>query len=152
MSNIIDILTSAIGEDRILTDVAIQHRHNSDWSGIRAIQPLAVVLPYSTSEVSTVLQICNRWGQAVVPQGGLSGLAGGAPAGENDICLSLEQMRGIEEIDTPAATMTVLAGTKLQTVQEAAMQAGFEFPVDMGSRGSCQIGGVLATNAGGIRV
>jgi FAD/FMN-containing dehydrogenase len=152
MSNIVDILKSAVGEDRILTDVAIEGRHISDWSGIGAVRPLAVVLPHSTSEVSTVLQICNRWGQAVVPQGGLTGLAGGAAPGENDICLSLERMRGIEEIDAPAATMTVLAGTKLQTVQEAAAQAGFEFPVDMGSRGSCQIGGVLATNAGGLRV
>jgi FAD/FMN-containing dehydrogenase len=82
----------------------------------------------------------------------LTGLAGGGIPFENDLCLALERMRGVEEIDESAATMTVRAGTPLQTVQEAAAQNGFEFPLDMGSRGSCQIGGVIATNAGGIRV
>src|ERR1700683_1424918 len=150
--NIVDILNSAIGQDRVLMGMAIGQRYISDCSGIGTARPLAVVLPHSTNEVSTILQVCNKWGQTVVPQGGMTGLAGGAVPEENDICLSLERMRGIEEIDRAAATMTVLAGTNLQTVHEAAIQAGFEFPVDMGSRGSCQIGGALATNAGGIRV
>jgi FAD/FMN-containing dehydrogenase len=149
--NIVDILNSAIGQDRVLMGMAIGQRYISDCSGIGTARPLAVVLPHSTNEVSTILQVCNKWGQTVVPQGGMTGLAGGAVPEENDICLSLERMRGIEEIDRAAATMTVLAGTNLQTVHEAAIQAGFEFPVDMGSRGSCQIG-ALATNAGGIRV
>jgi FAD/FMN-containing dehydrogenase len=152
MTNIVDILNSAIGKDRVLAGAAIDQQNLSDWTRIGTARPLAVVLPHSTNEVSTVLQICNRWGQTVVPQGGMTGLAGGAVPGENDICLSLQRMRGVEEIDISSATMTVLAGTNLQTVQEAALQAGFEFPIDMGSRGSCQIGGVLATNAGGIRV
>jgi FAD/FMN-containing dehydrogenase len=152
MTYIVEILNSAIAKDRVLTGMAIEGQHIADWTRIGTVRPLAVVLPHSTNEVSTVLQVCNRWGQAVVPLGGMTGLAGGAVPGENDICLSLERMRGIEEIDMSAATMTVLAGTNLQTVQEAAVQAGFEFPVDMGSRGSCQIGGVLATNAGGLRV
>jgi FAD/FMN-containing dehydrogenase len=152
MTNVVDSLTSAIGTDRVLTGTTIGDRYLSDWTKINKGRPRAVVLPQSTAEVSTVLQICNKCGRTVVPQGGLTGLAGGAAPGENDICLSLERMRGIEEIDASAATMTVLAGTTLQTVQEAASRAGFEFPIDMGSRGSCQIGGVLATNAGGIRV
>jgi FAD/FMN-containing dehydrogenase len=152
VTNIVDILNSAIGQDRVLTGPAIEQRYRTDWTRMVQAQPLAVVLPRSTQEVSSVLEICNRWGQPVVPQGGMTGLAGGAVPGENDLCLSLERMRGIEEIDRSAATMTVLAGITLQAVQEAAIEAGFEFPIDMGSRGSCQIGGVLATNAGGIRV
>jgi FAD/FMN-containing dehydrogenase len=152
VTNIIDILNSAIGQDRVLTGAAIEQRHRTDWTRIVKAQPLAVVLARSTQEVSSVLEICNRWGQPVVPQGGMTGLAGGAVPGDNDLCLSLERMRGIEEIDRSAATMTVLAGTTLQSMQEAAVEAGFEFPIDMGSRGSCQIGGVLATNAGGVRV
>ncbi len=152
MPSIIDVLNAAIGQDRVLTGAAIGQRYSSDWTGIGRARPLAVVLPQSVNEVCVVLQVCNQWGQTVVPQGGMTGLAGGAVPGENDLCLSLERLRGIEEIDKSAATMTVLAGTNLQTVQEAAAQAGFEFPIDMGSRGSCQIGGVLATNAGGIRV
>jgi FAD/FMN-containing dehydrogenase len=152
MTDSVNSLTSAIGKDQVLTGVAIGERYLTDWTGIGKSRPRAVVLPQSTVEVSTVLQICNQCGQTVVPQGGRTGLAGGAVPGENDICLSLERMRGIEEIDAWAATMTVLAGTTLQAVQEAALRAGFEFAIDMGSRGSCQIGGVLATNAGGIRV
>jgi len=152
VTNIVDILNSAIGQGKIVTGMAIEQQHISDWTGIGTVRPMAVVFPHSTSEVSAVLQVCNQWGQAVVPQGGMTGLAGGAIPGENDLCLSLERMRGIEEIDRSAATMTVLAGTRLQTVQEAAFEAGFEFPIDMASRGSCQIGGVLATNGGGIRV
>src|ERR1700678_1880481 len=152
MPDVVDSLSSAIGKDRVLTGMAIGERYLSDWTEIGKSRPRAVVLPQSTFEVSTVLQICNQCGQTVVPQGGLTGLASGAVPGENDICLSLERMRGCEEIDASVATMTVLAGSTLQTVQEAALRAGFEFPIDMGSRGSCQIGGVLATNAGGIRV
>jgi FAD/FMN-containing dehydrogenase len=152
MTNIVAFLTSAIGQDRILTGTAIGQQYITDCSRIGAARPLAVVLPRSTSEVSKVLQVCNQWGQTVVPQGGMTGLAGGTVPGANDVCLSLERMRGIEEIDGAAATMTVLAGTNLQTAHEAAVQQGLEFPVDMGSRGSCQIGGLLATNAGGIRV
>lgn len=82
----------------------------------------------------------------------MTGLAGGAIPSGADICLSLERLVGIEEVDRAAATMTVLAGTTLQTVQDAAQEAGFEFALDLGARGSCQIGGNLATNAGGVRV
>ncbi len=109
-------------------------------------------MPRNTEQVAAALRICNEAGQNVVIQGGRTGLAGGAVAGEGDVCLSLEHMRGVEEIDPSAATMTVLAGTTLQQIQEAAARSGFDFPLDMGSRGSAQIGGVLATNAGGIRV
>jgi FAD/FMN-containing dehydrogenase len=78
-------------------------------------------------------------------------VGGGLPQA-GDLVLSLERLNGIEEIDLAAATMTVLAGTPLQTVQEAARQAGLLFAVDLGARGSCQIGGNIATNAGGNRV
>ena len=82
----------------------------------------------------------------------MTGLAGGAIPRAADIALSLERLAGVEEIDPASATMTVLAGTTLQTAQEAAAQAGFELALDLGARGSCQIGGNLATNAGGNRV
>src|ERR1700678_4540937 len=96
MPDVIAGLSSAIGKDRVLTGVAIGERYLSDWTGIGKSRPRAGVLPASTFEVSTVLQICNQCGQTVVPQGGLTELAGGAVPGENDICLSLERMRGVE--------------------------------------------------------
>ncbi|MGA7778342.1 MAG: FAD-binding oxidoreductase, partial [Paraburkholderia sp.] len=83
---------------------------------------------------------------------GLTGLCGGARPIDGAIALSLERMTGIEEIDTASATMTVHAGTPLEVVQQAADDAGFFFPLDLGARGSCSIGGNLSTNAGGNRV
>src|SRR5690606_3253371 len=114
--------------------------------------PLALVRPGSTADVSAVLRICHDARVPVVPQGGLTGLAGGATPVDGAVVLSLDRMSGVEELDEVAATMTVLAGTPLQVVQEAARAAGFLFALDLGARGSCQIGGNVATNAGGNRV
>ncbi|HKW84634.1 MAG TPA: FAD-binding oxidoreductase, partial [Burkholderiaceae bacterium] len=91
-------------------------------------------------------------GLPVVPQGGLTGLCGGARPAPGWVALSLERMVGVEEIDPDSATMTVRAGTPLEAVQRAAAEAGFYFALDLGSRGSCAIGGNLSTNAGGNRV
>nr|GFC92568.1 hypothetical protein [Tanacetum cinerariifolium] len=82
----------------------------------------------------------------------MTGLAGGAVPRATDIALSLDRLRGIEEIDTAAATVTVRAGTTLQEIQQAVADAGYLFPLDLGARGSCQIGGNIATNAGGNAV
>lgn len=115
-------------------------------------EPLALLRPSNTEQIAQALRICSAYGQAVVTQGGLTGLSGGACLVGGEVALSLERMRGIESIDVESSTMTVLAGTPLQTVQEAADAAGFMFPLDLGARGSCSIGGNLATNAGGNRV
>ena len=87
-----------------------------------------------------------------VPQGGLTGLCRGASPEAGWVAISLERMVGIEEIDPASATMTVRAGTSLETIQKAADERGMFFPLDLGSRGSCAIGGNLSTNAGGNRV
>lgn len=127
-------------------------RKFADWSRTPSAEPIAFVRPRNTAEVSEVLKICHKHGQPVVTQGGLSGLAGGACLLGGEIALSLERMNGIESIDTVSSTMLVLAGTPLQTVQERALDEGFFFPLDLGARGSCTIGGNMATNAGGNRV
>ncbi|MDR5753852.1 MULTISPECIES: FAD-binding oxidoreductase [unclassified Caballeronia] len=145
-------LREALGDDRVRVGEAIGERSMTDWTGYAPARPAALVLPRSTDEVSRALAICNEARQSVVPQGGMTGLAGGAIARPADIAISLERLAGIEEIDAASATMTVLAGTTLQTAQEAAAAAGFELGLDLGARGSCQIGGNLATNAGGNRV
>jgi FAD/FMN-containing dehydrogenase len=152
MSALIDALTSILGVNAVLTGGDIGPQYKTDWTRAQPATPLAVVFPDSTARVAAVLKLCHAIGQSVVPQGGRTGLAGGAIPTANDLCLSLERMRGVEEIDEPAAAMTVLAGTTLETVQLAAAQSGFEFSLDMASRGSCQIGGIIAANAGGIRV
>ncbi len=145
-------LRQALGDAQVLTGEAISPRHYSDWTRHAPACPAALLLPTSTEQVSLALGICNAAGQSVVPQGGMTGLAGGAVPRTTDIALSLDRLRGIEEIDTAAATVSVRAGTTLEDIQHAVAEAGFLFPLDLGARGSCQIGGNLATNAGGNAV
>ena len=114
--------------------------------------PLAVLRPRSVADVSLALRTCHELGLAVVPQGGLTGLAGGATPRAGQVVLSLELLKGVEEIDRDSATLTVLAGTPLEAAQKAAAEAGLYLALDIGSRGSCQIGGNIATNAGGNHV
>lgn len=118
-------------------------------SGVR---PLALLRPASVEEVSQALAICHRHRLPVIPQGGLTGLSGGALPSANAVVLSLSRYAGVERVDRAAGTMTVRAGTVLHEVQMAAQEAGFLFPVDIGARGSCQVGGMIATNAGGAGV
>ncbi|ASY60114.1 FAD-binding oxidoreductase [Sinorhizobium sp. CCBAU 05631] len=148
---VIEELVQSLGE-AVLTGDRIGDRYRSDASLTGRSLPKAVVRPAGAAEVAIALKIRNEHHQNVVPQGGMTGLAGGANPKTEDIVISLERMSGIEEIDSAAATMTVLAGTPLDVAQRAAEQAGFLLPIDLGARGSCQIGGNLATNAGGIRV
>ncbi len=123
-----------------------------DFSGEHPCRPAAVVRPASTAELSLALSVCNDLGQAVVIQGGMSGLSGGATPQPGEISVSLERMTGVEEIDRVGGTATVRAGTPLQVLQDAASEADMLFPLDLGARGSCTIGGNIATNAGGNQV
>ncbi len=146
------LLREALGDAQVLTGEAISQRHYSDWTGHAPTCPAALLLPRNTEQVSAALRICNAARQPVVPQGGMTGLAGGAVPRAGDIALSVERLRGIEEIDSAAATVSVWAGTTLQEIQQTVHEAGFLFPLDLGARGSCQIGGNIATNAGGNAV
>ena len=148
----LDELLSQLGPVAVLVGDDVPARNRNDYSGLQATQPLAVVRPADPAGVAAAMSICHRHGIAVVPQGGLTGLCGGGRASGEQIALSLERLVGVEEIDPASATMTVLAGTPLETVQQAAEAAGFFCPLDLGARGSCAIGGNLSTNAGGNRV
>src|SRR5690606_22043441 len=149
MMSLIDELTEALGAHAVQTAEAIPESHHADWSGVAPVMPLALVLPDSTEQVAMALRICHAHRVAVVPQGGLTGLAGGAVPRADAIALSLKRMNRIESVDTAASTLQVQAGATLQAVQEAAMAEGLQFGVDLGARGSCQIGGNISTNAGG---
>jgi FAD/FMN-containing dehydrogenase len=136
----------------LLTGSDISERYQHDWSSETAGIPIAVARPATTDELSSIMALCHAHEQPVVVQGGLSGLCGGGnPRGE-ELAISLERMSGIEEVDLQSMTMTVKAGTPLQLVQEAAAEAGFVFPLDLGARGTCTIGGNISTNAGGNQV
>lgn len=149
---VVSALKAALGDAEVLTGASISDKYVRDWSGGWGETPVAVLRPRSTKEVSLALAVCNAHRCPVVPQGGLTGLAGGAVPSPGAVVISMERMSGIDEVDTASATITVQAGTPLQAVQEAAQAAGFFFALDLGARGSCQIGGNIATNAGGNRV
>ena len=142
-------LQQALGAEVVLVGDAVEARYHTDWSGTPPVAPWALVRPRSTEEVSTALRLCHAHRVPVVPQGGLTGLAGGAVPVEGGVAISLERMSAIEDINARSAVMQVQAGATLQAVQEAAVEAGLVFGVDLGARGSCQIGGNVATNAGG---
>ena len=127
----------------------VPEKYWPDWSGTPPVQPLALVRPRSTDEVSALLRVCHAHQVPVVPQGGLTGLAGAAVPSPGCVALSLERMNAIEDVNAQTGLMTVQAGVTLQSVQEAAVAAGRVFGVDLGARGSCQIGGNVSTNAGG---
>jgi FAD/FMN-containing dehydrogenase len=148
----VDALRGELGADIVSLPAEFAGRKHADWSRMPSADPVALVRPRTTQHVAAALRICHTHRQPVVTQGGLTGLAGGACMLGGEVALSMERMHGIESIDPVGATMTVLAGTPLQKVQEAAEDAGFMFPLDLGARGSCTIGGNLATNAGGNRV
>ncbi len=116
------------------------------------VQPIAVVRPRTTEEVSKIMQLCYELGQPVIPQGGMTGLVEGTQSNSRELAISLERMNKVEEIDVQSRTMTVQSGLPLQAAQEAAEAANMLFPLDLGARGSATVGGNLSTNAGGNRV
>jgi FAD/FMN-containing dehydrogenase len=149
---VLTALSQILDDSTLLVGERIPQKSRSDASLSGRHLPIAYVRPTDVEQVSAVLKVCNAHHIPVVTQGGMTGLAGGANPVENSVVISLDRLSGIEDIDTTAGTMTVKAGTVLEVAQRAAEDAGFLLPIDLGSRGSCQIGGNIATNAGGIRV
>lgn len=145
----LDAVTDALGANGVLTGDAIAPHHHTDWSGTAPRRPLALLRPTNTAQVAEALRVCHAHRVPVVPQGGMTGMAGGAVPTAGAVALSLQRMCAIESVDATAGTLVCQAGATLQTVQEAAGAAGCAFGVDLGARGSCQIGGNIATNAGG---
>lgn len=125
-----------------------------DWRQRTRGRALAVVLPADTEQVAAVVRACGQAGTAIVPQGGNTGLAlGSTPdATGTQVVLSTRRLNRIRELDPANATLTAEAGCILQQVQEHAAAAGFLFPLSLAAKGSCTLGGNLATNAGGTQV
>ncbi len=122
------------------------------WKTHDSCEAKAIVYPTTTDAVAAILRLCNENQQTVVPFGGLTGLVQGCQTNSDDIALSLARMNQIEEFDRTAHTMTVQAGVTMQQAQEAADAEGLFFPVDIGARDNCMLGGNVATNAGGTKV
>lgn len=151
MMSLIEDLRAIVGDKGLLVGDDVPEATMTDSSLIGTARPRALLRPQSIEEISQCLALCHAAGQSVVPQGGMTGFSAAAHARESDIALTLSRFAGIEALDTVSATVTVRAGTILETVQTACREKNLMFPVDFGARGSCQIGGMVATNAGGNR-
>ena len=149
--NILSALRHIVGSQHVLDADQVFERATHFWDANGLIAK-ALVRPASTDETAKVLQACHAAGQTVVTHGGVTGLVDGNRSTENDIIISLERQRAIESIDPTGRTITVQAGAILQQVQEAAESEGLQLGLDLGARGTCTVGGNVATNAGGLSV
>ena len=151
MSDLLEAIQDIVGKGGVLTGTDVSSRASGIWRP-QGIEAQAIVRPRSTEQVSRILALCNVAGQSVVAHGGLTGLVEGAVTESSDIIVSLERMNEIEEVNAVERTMTVQSGVVLEAVQDAAEEVGLMYPLDIGGRGSCTVGGNIATNAGGNRV
>ncbi|MEO6059910.1 MAG: FAD-binding oxidoreductase [Candidatus Limnocylindria bacterium] len=149
-------LRSAVGPDHVLTDADLRASYETDWSRRWHGEALAVVRPASTDEVAAVVRACAAADVAIIPQGGNTGLVGGSVprthATRSQVVVSTLRIRELEPVDLLAGEVTVGAGATLGMLQAHVRPAGFGFGVDLGARDSATIGGMVATNAGGIHV
>jgi FAD/FMN-containing dehydrogenase len=153
---LLDALRAAVGPTHLLTDADLRATYQTDWTGRWHGEALAVVRPASTEEVVAVLRACAAAGAAVIPQGGNTGLVGGSvprpSLARPQVVVSTARLRDMEAVDAVAGQVTVGAGVTLAALQAHAQKAGFGFGVDLGARDSATIGGMVATNAGGLHV
>ena len=150
----LDALSRIVGEHHAIRDPAAMAPYLVEWRDRYVGKAALVLKPGSTEEVAAILKRANETRTAVVPQGGNTGLVGGQIPFEsgNEVVVSLSRMTHVRDIDLDGNTMTVEAGLVLANAQAVAASAGRLFPLSLASEGSCQIGGVLATNAGGMAV
>lgn len=151
---VLDELKALLGPAGWVADAADSQRYLVDIRGMYRGAAALIVKPASTTEVAAVVRACRTANVPVVPQGGNTGLCGGAIPDDAGaaVVVSLERMRAIRRVDTDNASMTVEAGVVLAAAQEAARERGLLLPLSLGAEGSCQIGGTIATNAGGHHV
>ena len=147
-------LGDIVGAAHVLTAPSDTQPYFTDWRRQYSGTAECVVRPGNREEVARVVALCRAENVAVVPQGGNTGLCGGSvPTGSRrEVVLALGRMNRIRNLDRLNDTITVEAGCVLANVQRAADEAGRLFPVSLAAEGSCQIGGNLSTNAGGVNV
>lgn len=149
-----DALASVVGSRNLIADAQTLEPHLRDWRGRYVGRTPFMVRPGSTAEVAEVVRLCAEARVPMVPQGGNTGLVAGAIPFEagDEVIVNLGRLNRIRDLDAANFTVTVEAGCILQDIQEAAAEADRLFPLSLGAEGTCQIGGNLATNAGGVQV
>lgn len=152
MDPTLEALTACVDDGALIRDPADMARYVADWTGRDAGEALAVVRPSSTAQVVALVRIALTHDLTITPQGGNTGLTGSSiPRGPRTLLLSLDRMQAVRSIDPHTPSMTAEAGCVLARLQDTARDAGFCLPLGLGAEGSCTLGGVVSTNAGGIR-
>jgi len=150
--DIIQELSAVLTPEQVAVDPASLETYGQDWTRFTPPAPTAIVFPRDTADVVAVVECARRCQFALVPSGGRTGLSGGACAAHGEVVVSMDKMNAISPVNLTDRTVTVGAGAITQNVQQAARDADLFYPVDFASSGSSQIGGNIATNAGGINV
>jgi FAD/FMN-containing dehydrogenase len=150
--NIIQELNKVLTPEQVAVDRASLETYGQDWTRFTTPAPTAIVFPRKTTDVVAIVECARRCQFALVPSGGRTGLSGGACAANGEVVVSMDKMNAISPVNLTDRTVTVGAGAITQNVQQAARDADLFYPVDFASSGSSQIGGNIATNAGGINV
>ncbi|MDG6079609.1 FAD-binding oxidoreductase [Erythrobacter litoralis] len=150
----LDDIAKLLGSRGFTQDPELVDPWLTDWRGRYTGRAFGLASPASTAEVAALVSLCARHGVPIVPQGGNSGMSGGATPDESgeQIILSLRRMNEIRSFDVDALQITCDAGVVLQTLHEAVDKAGLRFPLTLGGKGSATIGGLISTNAGGTQV
>lgn len=154
MNQLIEELKAIVGPNGWASDAETLEPHLNEWRGVFTGSTPLMVMPATTEEVSRIVTACNGQGVGIVPQGGNTGMCAAAVPDDSgeQILLSMSRMNRIRDLDADNFSIEVEAGCVLQTIQEAALAAKRYFPLSLGAEGSCQIGGNIATNAGGLNV
>ncbi len=145
-------LAQIVGERYVRCDDESLRTFGTDWTTRWSAAPAAVVLPDTVEQVQQLVRLANKAGLALVPSGGRTGLSGGAVAASGEVVVAMDRMNRILEVNAIDRTIRCQAGVITRQLQETAESAGLYYPVDFASSGSSQIGGNIATNAGGIKV
>ena len=151
VGDLLERIEAVVGPAGLLTGDSVAGRQAGIWL-CEPMRALAIARPRTTDEVSAVMALCHAVGQPVVPQGGLTGLVEGHVSGPHELVLSTERMTSVEAVDSVGRTLRVQAGVVLERAQQAAQEVNLLLPIAFGARGSCTIGGGIATNAGGCQV
>ncbi len=148
----VQAITDQFPPDFASVDPQDLQTYGRDWTKVFAPAAAMVVLPRTTEEVSLLMALAYAHDVAIVPSGGRTGLAAGAVARDGEVVLSLQRMRHMEPVDVTGSTVRVQAGVITELVHDHVSEFGLTWPVDFASKGSSQVGGNLATNAGGVKV
>ena len=145
-------LEKIVGENNVLAHGKEKSRFTHIWKTDLPLEALAVIFPKTTQELSAILKLCHQEKQEVIVHGGLTNLVGATQTEKKQLVIALDKMNQIEELDEKSRTITVQAGVILENAIDAAADKNLFLPLSFGAKGSAQVGGVVSTNAGGLRV